>query len=153
MCTTESQITSVSFVCSTVRLGADQRKHQSSAPLAFVRGIHQWPVASLHKRPITRKMFPRDGVIMPWHDGLSDKTVAICVNYIWNHVISRQQNEGVFTPCFSAANIQGAQIVFQSFYFVNSYSNVYLVDLSYQRELFRMISHSYFLYIDSFIYS
>ena len=34
-----SQITSISSVCSTVGLGADQRKHQSSASLAFVRGI------------------------------------------------------------------------------------------------------------------
>ena len=40
-----SQITGVSIVCSTVCSGADQRKHQSSASLAFVRGIHQWPVA------------------------------------------------------------------------------------------------------------
>ena len=28
----------------TVYSGADQRKHQSSASLAFVRGIHRWPV-------------------------------------------------------------------------------------------------------------
>ena len=30
--------------------GADQRKHQSSASLAFVRGIHRWPVNALTKR-------------------------------------------------------------------------------------------------------
>ena len=29
--------------------GANQRKHQSSALLAFVRGIHRWPVNSPHK--------------------------------------------------------------------------------------------------------
>ena len=40
--------------------GADQRKHQSSASLAFVRGIHRWAVNSLHKWPVTRKMFPYD---------------------------------------------------------------------------------------------
>ena len=34
------------------------KKHQSSVSLAFVRGIHQWPVNSLHKGPVTRKMFP-----------------------------------------------------------------------------------------------
>ena len=34
---------------STVCLGADQRNHQSSASLAFVRGIHRWPVNSLLK--------------------------------------------------------------------------------------------------------
>ena len=40
------------------------RKHQSSASLAFVRGVHRWPVNSLHKGPATRKMFPFDDVIM-----------------------------------------------------------------------------------------
>ena len=45
-------------------LGADQRKHQSSASLAFVRRIHRWPVNSPRKRPVTRKMFPFDDVIM-----------------------------------------------------------------------------------------
>ena len=43
---------------------ADQRKHQSSASLAFVRGIHRGLVNSPHKRPVTRKMFPFDDVIM-----------------------------------------------------------------------------------------
>ena len=44
--------------------GADQRKQQSSASLAFVRGIHRRPVNSPHKRPVTLKMFPFDDVIM-----------------------------------------------------------------------------------------
>ena len=44
--------------------GADERKLPSSASLAFFRGIHQWPVNSLHKGPVTRKMFPFDDVIM-----------------------------------------------------------------------------------------
>ena len=44
--------------------GADQRKHQSSASLAFVRGIHRWPVNSPHKGPVTWKMFPFDDVFM-----------------------------------------------------------------------------------------
>ena len=51
-----SQITSVSIVNSTVYSGADQRKHQSSTSLAFVRGIYRWPV--------TRKIFSFDNVIM-----------------------------------------------------------------------------------------
>ena len=37
-----SQITSLAIVYSTVYSGADQRKHQSSGSLAFVRGIHRW---------------------------------------------------------------------------------------------------------------
>ena len=59
-----SHITSVSMVCSTVCSGADQRKHQSSTSLAFVRGIPRWPVNSPYKRPVTREIFPFDDVIM-----------------------------------------------------------------------------------------
>ena len=59
-----SQITSLTIVYSTVYSGPDQTKHQSSASLAFVRGIHRGPVNSPHKWPITRKMFPFDDVIM-----------------------------------------------------------------------------------------
>ena len=43
---------------------ADERKHQSSASLAFVRRIHRWPVNSPHIWPVTRKMFPFDDVII-----------------------------------------------------------------------------------------
>ena len=64
MDTMASQITSLTVVYSTVYSGADQRKHQSAASLAFVRGIHRWPVNSPHKWPVTRKMFPFDDVIM-----------------------------------------------------------------------------------------
>ena len=42
MDTMASQITSRTIVYATVHAGADQRKHQSSASLAFVRGIHRW---------------------------------------------------------------------------------------------------------------
>ena len=58
------QITSLTIVYSTVYSDADQTKHQSSASLAFVRGIHRGPVNSPHKWPVTRKMFPFDDVIM-----------------------------------------------------------------------------------------
>ena len=64
MSTIASQITSITIVYSTVYLDADQRKHQRSASLAFVRGIHRRPVNSPHKWPVTRKMFPFDDVIM-----------------------------------------------------------------------------------------
>ena len=60
----ESQITSLTIVYSTVYSDADERKHQSSASLAFERGIHRGPVNSPHKWPVTRKMFPFDDVIM-----------------------------------------------------------------------------------------
>ena len=64
MSTMESQITGVSIVCSTVGSGADQRKHRSSASLAFMREILRSPVNISQKRPVTRKMFPFDDVIM-----------------------------------------------------------------------------------------
>ena len=49
-------------------VGADKRKQQNSASLAFVWGIHlhRWPVNSPHKSPVMRKMFPFDDVIMHW---------------------------------------------------------------------------------------
>ena len=64
MSTMASQITGVSIVYSTVCSGTDQRKYQSSASPAFVRGIHRWPGNSPHKGPVTRKMFPFGDVIM-----------------------------------------------------------------------------------------
>ena len=59
-----SQITSLAIVYSIVYSSADQSKHQSSASLAFVWGIHRGPVNSPHKWPVTRKIFPFDDVIM-----------------------------------------------------------------------------------------
>ena len=62
-----SQITSLTIVYSTVHSDADQRKHQSSTSLAFVQGILRGPVNSLHKWPVTRRMFPFDDVIVRNH--------------------------------------------------------------------------------------
>ena len=59
-----SQTTGVLIVYSTVCSYVDQRKHQSSASLAFVRGIHRWPVNSPHKGPVMLKMLPIDDVII-----------------------------------------------------------------------------------------
>ena len=64
MTTMASQITSLTIVYSIVYSNADQRKYQSSALLAFVRGIYQWPVNSPHKGSVTRKMSPVDDVII-----------------------------------------------------------------------------------------
>ena len=57
-----SQITSLTFVYSNT----DQRQHQIAAVLAFVMRIHRWPVNSLHKGPVTRKMFSFDDVVMQY---------------------------------------------------------------------------------------
>ena len=58
-----SQITRLMIGYSTVYSGTDQR-HQNTASLAFVRGIHRSPVNSPHKGPVSRKMFPFDDVII-----------------------------------------------------------------------------------------
>ena len=70
-----NRITGISIVYSTAFLGADQRKQQSSASLAFVREIHRWTVDSPHKYPVTREMFPFDDVIMQ-PDGVGKWGVA-----------------------------------------------------------------------------
>ena len=64
MDTMASHITSLMIVCSTVYSGADQRKYQNSASLAFARAIHRWPENSPYKGPVTRKIFLFDDVIM-----------------------------------------------------------------------------------------
>ena len=68
--TIASQITSLKIVYSIFYSSADQRKHQSSASLAFVRGIHRWSVNSPHKGPVTWKMFPFDDIVMFQKDAL-----------------------------------------------------------------------------------
>ena len=79
-----SQITSLMIVYPTVYLGVDQRKHQSSVSLTFVRGIHRWPVNSPHKWPVTRKMFPFDDVIVNFCNGTSYLHINICTyQYQW----------------------------------------------------------------------
>ena len=74
-----SKITNLTIVYWTVYSGADQRKHQSSASLAFVRGIHRWPVNSPHKGPVARKMFPFDDVIMCENVWFQDKHVQLAL--------------------------------------------------------------------------
>ena len=64
MSTMASQVTSLTIVYSTVYSGANQRKHDSSLSLVFVRGNHREPVNFPYKWPVTRKMFPFDDVIM-----------------------------------------------------------------------------------------
>ena len=77
-----SQITGVLIVYSSVCSGTAQRKHQSSASLVFVRGMHRWPVNSSHKGSATRKMFPFDGVIIRWSQVIVN-TRYPCLSGIW----------------------------------------------------------------------
>ena len=59
-----SPITSLTVVYSAVWSCTYQSKCQSSAALAFVRGIYRSPVNSPHKWSVTREMFPFDDVVM-----------------------------------------------------------------------------------------
>ena len=59
-----SQVTTLTIVYSNVYSGADQRKHQSPASLAFVRGIQRCQVNFPNKGSVTRIMSPFDDVIM-----------------------------------------------------------------------------------------
>ena len=77
-----SQISSLTIVYSTVYAGADQRIYQSSASLAFVRGIHRWPVKSPHKGTVTRKMLPFDDIIMIWPELLPSTITVWLVNFV-----------------------------------------------------------------------
>ena len=72
-----SQITSLTIVYSTFCSGADQRKHQSSTSLAFVRWIHRWPVNSPHKWPVARKIIPFDDVIIFRIHAADDETDTV----------------------------------------------------------------------------
>ena len=72
-----SQITSLTIVFSAVYSGADQRKHQSSASLAFVWGFDRGLVNSPHKWPVTRKIFPFDDVSMNVLSLVADRLYAL----------------------------------------------------------------------------
>ena len=79
-----SRITCLTIVYSSVYSGADQRKHHSSASLAFVRKIHPWSVNSPDIGTVTQKSFSFDDVIM-WTDRpTSSWWLQIC----WCQVIS-----------------------------------------------------------------
>ena len=75
MIASASLIISVSIFYLTVASCADQRKHQSSASLAFVRGNS--PVTG----PVARKMFSFDDVIMAWE--LLFRTIGLSTLSVW----------------------------------------------------------------------
>ena len=82
-----SRLTSLTIVNSTVYSRRRSKKHQSSLSLAFVRGIHRWPVNSPHKGPATRKMFPFDDVIMSAPCKIRVILFRLqCVNTLWPNV-------------------------------------------------------------------
>ena len=100
MCAIASQITSLTIFYSTVYPGADQSKHQSSASLAFVWGIHRGPVNSPHRWPVTRKMFPFDDVIIEaqFAVGTMRKHQSFTLLAWW--VTSQRTSNAESVPCY-----------------------------------------------------
>ena len=66
------QITSLTIVWWTVYSDADQRKYQSTASLAFVRGTHRWPVN-----------FPRKGRATGICFHLMTSSLSLCAISVW----------------------------------------------------------------------
>ena len=94
-----SQTTSLTIVCSSVYSGADKKKkHQSSASLAFVRGIHRWPVNSPHKAPVARIISQIDDVIM---DCSMLFTSQFCVTQLAEYRIHCKSKYSNYQPLFS----------------------------------------------------
>ena len=79
--TPASRITGVAIVYRNFSLGADQREYQSSASLAYMRGIHRWPVNPPQKGLAMLKIFP--------FDDINDNYVIIecCGDSIWMCII------------------------------------------------------------------
>ena len=103
-----SQITSLTIVYSTVDSDADQRKHQSSASLAFMRGIHRGPVNSQHKWPVTRKMFPFDDAIMI----KCEPNVLNKISILW--IVKSSTNITLFSSQGSLCLLQAQRFLIQT---------------------------------------
>ena len=155
-----SQITSLTIVYSTVYSGSDQRKHQSTASMVFVRGIHQWPVNSPHKGPVTRKMFPFDDVIMErTHLNClqpSENFIDIQVTVGLQRPISNFDGPGVLLMGFWN-HIQQSSILLETMYHMlavfvvrvcrNQPMNIQIQPNSWQRRLLCARGHSTMLHI------
>ena len=114
-----SQITSLTIVYSTVYSDADERRHQSSASLTFVRWIHRGPVNSPHKWPVTRIMFPLDDVIT-WCHSLVALTMRASVS-----VSLPQINDSHIVRFPSGLMLRGvADVTFMATVFLEKYQSI-----------------------------
>ena len=77
-----SQIIGVSIVYLTVRSGVDQGK-QSPVSLAFVMGIHRWPVNSHHKGFSNAECFYFDDVVMTKTKVIWPRVVLVSCGTLW----------------------------------------------------------------------
>ena len=94
MGTMTSQITSLTIAYSTVYSGADQRKHQSSASLAFVRGIHWWKTSNAENVSIWWRHHELIAQLLKISDtvrkAISEHSVSLVT---WNQFISPEGYE------------------------------------------------------------
>ena len=119
-----SQITSPAIVYSTVYSDADQRKHQSPASLAFVRGIHRGPVNSPHKWPVTRKMFPFDDVIMIYQRIKKNNMALTFFNIDLENAVSALRWSQILSSNIDSLSIGGMT---KRFWYSNLYDKIYSV--------------------------
>ena len=129
-----SQITSLTIV-STVYSDLDQRKHQSSASLAFVRGLHRRSVNSPHKWPVTRKMFPFDDVIMLfwWLFWLTVEW------YLF--ILYRSQAKSVRTPMEGSSSTDIAAIYMGKIHPILHVKHHWYIDISLDKENIKAPRH------------
>ena len=113
-----SQITCVSIICLIICSGADQRKYQSSASMAFGRGMHQWLVDFPHKGIVTRKMFPFDDVIMHTIASVpvNNRCWYIPSIYLRSIILQPHQNKDSDKPCMDSmvCRIVNFQLTFRT---------------------------------------
>ena len=120
-----SQITSLTSIYSIIYSDADQRKHQSSTSLSFVRGIHRGPVNSPHKWPVTRKMFPLDDVIMNSRWLLGWHYLSICCKIYASEFTSIAECKTVVSPLIIHRRYQSLILSHQHIQLEGTVSSVY----------------------------
>ena len=116
-----SHITSLTIVYSSVYSGADKKKHQSSASLAFARGIHRSPLKSRTNGQRRGKCFHlmtsscftlTQGEMFNWNTTLNNLHWQMCQSYSirieFRHVISndRQCSGSFMTGTASRRNME-----------------------------------------------
>ena len=120
MNTTASQFTSLTSVYSTVYSDADQRKHQSSASLAFVWGNHRDRWIPRTKGQLRGKCFHLM-TLSCMINFLSCCTNDMCYNSVWI--------KNIFLPC-SDAEKWPTETSFPSFSLIGSFTETYCAMLN-----------------------
>ena len=96
MSTMAPQITSLTIVYSIGYSGTDQRKHQSSASLAFVRGIGKTPVRIILWCPSTKMFIKACFLIQPVEQegGCQKYCIYLCSKVFINHFYQIKASPG-----------------------------------------------------------